>query len=108
MREPDSGISGFSPTSFYVNFSTQHHGVVASRFTMVHIGRILEQTLHEKGKTVTWFAQELCCTRPNIYKIFRKENLDAELLWRASNILKLNLFALIAAEYERQSAVDKA
>ena len=75
---------------------------------MVHIGRILEQALQEKGKTVTWFAQELCCTRPNAYKIFRKENLDAELLWRASNILSVNLFALISAEYERQGAVDKA
>ena len=97
-----------APRLFCVNFSKVSYGVVASRLAMVHVGKILEQALHEKGKTVTWFAQELCCTRPNVYKIFRKENLDVELLWRASNILHLNLFALISAEYERQRAFDEA
>ncbi len=68
---------------------------------MVHVGKIVEQALHEKGKTVTWFAQQLCCTRPNVYKIFRKENVDVELLWRASNILQTNLFSMISVAYEQ-------
>jgi len=60
---------------------------------MIHAGRLIERKLHEQGKTVTWFAAQLCCTRTNVYKIFRKENLDVELLWRASCILKCDLFS---------------
>ena len=44
--------------------------------SMIHAGRLIERTLHDKGRTVTWFAEQLCCTRPNVYKIFQKENID--------------------------------
>ena len=42
---------------------------------MIHAGRLIERTLHDQGRTVTWFAEQLCCTRPNVYKIFQKENI---------------------------------
>ena len=59
---------------------------------MIHAGQLIERTLHEQGRTVTWFAGQLCCTRPNIYKIFRKENIDIRLLWRISYILGHDFF----------------
>ena len=59
---------------------------------MLHAGQLIERILHEQGRTVTWFARQLCCTRPNIYKIFRKENIDLQLLWRISRILHHNFF----------------
>ena len=57
---------------------------------MLHIGQLIACTLHEQGRTVTWFARQLCCTRPNVYKIFGKENIDISLLWRISCILRLS------------------
>lgn len=59
---------------------------------MIHIGKLIEKTLHEQGRSVTWFAIQLCCTRSNVYKIFRKENIDIHLLWRISCILNHNFF----------------
>ena len=59
---------------------------------MIHAGQLIERTLHEQGRTVTWFASQLCCTRPNVYKIFRKENIDIHLLWRISYILGHDFF----------------
>ena len=59
---------------------------------MIHAGQLIERTLHEQGRTVTWFATQLCCTRPNVYKIFKKENIDIHLLWRISCILHHNFF----------------
>lgn len=59
---------------------------------MIHVGKLIEKTLHEQGRSVTWFAMQLCCTRPNVYKIFRKENIDIHLLWRISCILNHNFF----------------
>lgn len=67
---------------------------------MIHAGHLIEQKLHEQGKTVTWFATQLCCTRTNVYKIFRKANLDTELLWRISCILEYDLFRFYSSEYE--------
>jgi len=59
---------------------------------MIHIGQLIEHTLHEQGRTVTWFATQLCCTRPNVYKIFGKESIDTCLLWRISRILSHDFF----------------
>lgn len=59
---------------------------------MVHAGQLIKHTLRSQGRSVTWFASQLCCTRPNVYKIFRKENIDIHLLWRISCILKHDFF----------------
>lgn len=48
---------------------------------MIHAGQLIERILHDQGRSVTWFAAQLCCTRPNVYKIFHKENIDIQLLW---------------------------
>ena len=58
----------------------------------VHIGRVIEQILHEQGRTVTWFAETLSYDRSNIYKIFRKKGIDTTLLMRISLILNYNFF----------------
>ena len=60
--------------------------------SMSHAGRLSERTRHDQGRTVTWFAEQLCCTRPNVYKIFQKENIDIHLLWRISCILEHDFF----------------
>ena len=65
---------------------------------MVHTGQLIQSVLHQQGKTVTWFAQQLCCTRTNVYKIFQKQNLDIEIIWRASCILKYDFFQALSAE----------
>ena len=64
--------------------------------SMIHAGRLIERTLHDQGRTVTWFAEQLCCTRPNVYKIFQKENIDIHLLWRISCILEHDFFRDLA------------
>ena len=81
-------------------FATQNDSTVCNDYSMIHAGRLIEQILHEQGKTVTWFATQLCCTRTNVYKIFRKSNLDTDLLWRVSCILEQDLFQFYSSEYE--------
>ena len=66
---------------------------------MIHAGILIKQTLQNQGRTVTWFAAQLCCTRPNIYKIFQKENIDIHLLWRISSILEHDFFLDISDNY---------
>lgn len=88
------------PRFFYIFLSSYSYpftrwesgGTLIGRLGMIHAGQLIERTLHEQGRTVTWFAGQLCCTRPNIYKIFKKENIDIHLLWRISCILDHDFF----------------
>lgn len=70
---------------------------------MIHVGQLIEDTIHKQGRTVTWFAAQLCCTRPNVYKIFNKENIDVYLLWRISLILQHNFFKDLSDEYVQKN-----
>lgn len=51
--------------------------------------------------TVTRFAEKLNCTRPNVYKIFAKKNIDIELLWHISQVLKYDFFADLSYELRK-------
>lgn len=51
---------------------------------------------------MTWFAKQLCCTRPNVYKIFNKENIDVFLLWRISCVLSHDFFRDISEQFENE------
>ena len=72
---------------------------------MVHIGQLIERTLHAQGRSVTWFAAQLCCTRSNVYKIFRKANIDLELLWRISAVLEHDFFQDLSALFRESPTV---
>lgn len=67
---------------------------------MIHTGQLIKHALREQGHTVAWFATQLCCTRSNIYKIFRKANIDVELLWRISLVLDHNFFYELSGIYQ--------
>ncbi len=73
------------------------NGSAFFNYTM-HVGQLIEQRFREQGHTVTWFANQLCCTRANVYKIFSKENIDVHLLIRISRILHYDFFAAISQQ----------
>jgi predicted transcriptional regulator len=56
------------------------------------IGQKIQRRLKEQGQSVTWFAKQLNCNRTNIYNIFKKVNVDTELLKRICKILNYNFF----------------
>ena len=64
---------------------------------MIHVGRLIEEELHRQGLSVTWFAEQLCCARTNVYKIFGKSSIDTELLLRISYILRYDFFQCYSA-----------
>lgn len=67
----------------------------------IHVGQLIQHTLHEQGRSVTWFAAQLCCTRPNVYKIFVKESIDTLLLWRICQILNYDFFLELSKSFAK-------
>lgn len=59
---------------------------------MIHIGQLIEKELRRQERSVSWFARKLYCDRSNVYDIFRRENIDADLLLRISIVLNHNFF----------------
>lgn len=59
---------------------------------MIHIGSLIEQELRKQERSVTWFANKLHCDRTNIYKIFKKQSIDTQLLEKISEVLQYNFF----------------
>lgn len=74
----------------------------------MHVGQLIEQQFREQGHTVTWFADKLCCTRANVYKIFGKDNIDVHLLLRISQILRYDFFIAISHQQSFSHSVNNS
>ena len=53
---------------------------------MIHIGQLIESELHRQERSVSWFAQKLCCERTNAYSIFKRKSIDTALLIRKHSV----------------------
>lgn len=65
----------------------------------MHIGQHIKEVMQQQGVTATKLAKDICCTRPHVHKIFRKENIDICLLQRISNALNHDFFRDLSDEY---------
>ena len=72
---------------------------------MLHIGQEIEHELRRQERSVTWFARKLCCNRQNVYDIFRRTNIDVQLLLRISLVLRRNFFVDYVSQCE--AAIEK-
>lgn len=63
---------------------------------VIHIGRLVEQEFREQGRSATWLAKRIHCTRTNIYKIFEKENMDVYQLREISIALGVDFFKILS------------
>ena len=59
---------------------------------MIHIGKLIEQKLQERGASKAWLASKLYCHRTNINDIIRRQSIDTEQLLQISKILNCNFF----------------
>lgn len=58
----------------------------------IHIGKTIERELRKQGRSVSWFAKQICCERTNVYSIFKRTSIDTELLLRISTVLSYDFF----------------
>ena len=61
-------------------------------YMAIHIGNKIETVLRQQGRNITWFAEQICCERTNVYSIFHRSSIDTELLLRISVVLNYDFF----------------
>ncbi|GHT78828.1 hypothetical protein AGMMS50262_21870 [Bacteroidia bacterium] len=54
------------------------------------IGKLICNKLKEQGRTTAWLAKKMCCDQSNIYKIYKKTNIDLIQLIQISIIMEFN------------------
>ena len=59
----------------------------------VHIGEVIQKVAKERNVCMRDLADAVGCSPKNIYKIFKKQNVNTEVLLRLSIFLKYDFFA---------------
>ena len=68
----------------------------------MHIGQIIRQELENQGRSVVWLAKQMSYSRTNIYKIFDRPSIDADVLLRISLVLGVDFFKYYSAELKNK------
>lgn len=60
----------------------------------VHIGQEIERKFQDSGLKLNVFADKINTGERNVYSIFKRQDISAEMLKRISNVLNYNFFEL--------------
>lgn len=72
----------------------------------MEIGAIIKKRLRESSHSVVWLAEQLGCSRTNIYKMFNKRTIDTNELLKISKILSFDFFGLYSELLKKQQRHD--
>ena len=56
----------------------------------VDVGTMIREELRRQGRTINWFATQICCEKSNVYKLFRRKSIDLGQLMKISEALDHN------------------
>lgn len=75
----------------------------------MHVGKLILEELKKQGRTARWFAEQIPCERTNVYKIFKRPDIDTDLLQRICIILEHDFFCDLSLETfgEREGATGE-
>ena len=68
----------------------------------INIGEHIRQILEKQGRTITWLAKQVGCSRENLYKIFRRKWIHTDMLQKISVALGYDFFEVYTEWYKRQ------
>ena len=67
-----------------------------------HIGKIIKAALVEQGRSITWLAKQLGCSRQNTYKILNRKWIYTDLLLKICDILDYDFFKCFSEWREKR------
>lgn len=65
-----------------------------------HLGDIIKTELLKQGRSITWLASQINCTRENLYKVFRRPWIYTDLLFSISEALDYDFFKLCSDRFQ--------
>jgi len=65
-----------------------------------HIGQLIKAELARQGRSITWLASQVNCTRENMYKLFQRPWINTDLLFQISKALDYDFFKVCSKHYQ--------
>ena len=62
------------------------------------IGHRIKEVLTSQGHTAKWLADQIPCERTNVYDIFKRDDMNVELLARLCVVLQHDFFAELSEQ----------
>ena len=72
-----------------------------------HIGNRIKEVLAAQGRSITWLARELGCTRDNLYKIFNHSFLNTDLLFKICEVTNHDFFKDCSDQLKNKKKIAK-
>ena len=80
----------------------------AYRIDSLHIGQCIKAELLRQGRTITWLAGEVHCTRENLYKVFQHPWISTDMLFKISRALDHDFFMDCSASLKLGKASSRS
>ena len=65
----------------------------------LHIGKIIKDELNRQGRSNIWFAHAINRSESSCYYIFKKKNIDIELLKTICQALHYDFFQILSDDF---------
>ena len=66
-----------------------------------HIGQLIKAELARQGRSITWLAAQVNCTRENMYKLFQRQWINTDLLFQISKALDYDFFKVCSEHLQK-------
>ena len=65
-----------------------------------HLGNLIKTELMRQGRSITWLASQVDCSRENLYKVFRHKWIYTDLLFQICEALDFDFFLVCSEHYQ--------
>ncbi len=73
----------------------------------LHIGKLIKGELERQGRSITWLAKQIGCTRSNLYKLFRNPWINTQILFKISSALDRDFFKDCSDWYNKHTHMEE-
>lgn len=67
-----------------------------------HLGILIKDELTRQGRSITWLANQIYCTRENLYKLFKSPWINTHTLFKIGKVLNYDFFKVLSDYFNAQ------
>ena len=71
------------------------------------LGNLIKIELMRQGRSITWLASQVDCSRENLYKVFRHKWIYTDLLFQICDALDYDFFKVCSDYYQAKKCEQK-
>ena len=72
-----------------------------------HIGKLIKAELTRQGRSITWLAEQINCTRENLYKLFKSPWINTHTLFKIGKALDYDFFQVCSYYFNAHRYEEK-